>query len=332
MNYGTNGVISEYSGLLSGLNSFNDAKLTSINPPKKIFLSSRNASLAYYAGYSVYADRFLVIQYFNNQSSDIYVINPNNNTIENILTSPTDDRGGVHIECVGNRAYIYYLQTPFFKVLNLDTFVFTSDRVATGGTLSYSGVYSLLTDNLYLANYGSNTVSVINKTSLTLSSTISSTNGAVWALPVDSLNRLYISCYVSNSLQIFNLTTLSLITTITGIASCYSTAYCPTNNHLYVAAYSGNSVVVVNCSNNTITTSISIPSSTPLDVKYNPNNGLIYVTLSDSTFRGVAIINPSTNTVIEYYREVTRPFFLTFCPTNNKMYFTQYDSNNLTQL
>lgn len=332
MNYGTNGIISEYSGLLSGLNSFNDAKLTSINPPKKIFLSSRNASLAYYADYSVYADRFLVIQYFNNQSSDIYVINPNNNTIENIVTSPTDDRGGLHIECVGNMAYIFYNNTNFFKVLNLDTFVFTSARVATGGTVSYSGVYSLLTDNLYISNYGTNTVTAINKTSLTLSSTISSTSGAVFALPVDSLNRLYISCYVSNSLQIFNLTTLSLITTITGIAGCFNTAYCPTNNHLYIAAYSGNSVMAVNCSTNTITTSISIPSSTPIDVKYNPNNGLIYVTLPESTFRGVAIINPSTNTVIAYYREVTQPYFLTFCPTNNKMYFTEYNSNNLTQL
>ena len=332
MNYGTNGIVSEYSGLLSGLSSFNNAKITSSNPPKRVFFNSRNNGFAYMATYSAYADRILLIQYSQNQINDIYIVNPNNNSIENVVTSPTSDLGGLSIECVGNRAYIFYNSTNFFKVLDLDTFTFTSDRIATGGSDSYGGLYSALTNNFYISNYTSNNVTVINKTSLTLSATIPSTTGALYALPVDSLNRLYISCYASSSLQIFDLTTLSLITTVAGISSSYHSVYCPSNNCLYIAAYAGASVHVLDCITNIIATIISIPNSTPLDVKYNPNNGLIYVTLSDSTFRGIAIINPSTNTVIEYYREVTQPYFLLFCSTNNKMYFSQYTGNNLVQL
>jgi DNA-binding beta-propeller fold protein YncE len=332
MNYGTNGIISEYSGMLSGLNSFNNASITSSNPPKKVFFGSRNGGLAYMVEYSSHIDRLLVIQYAWSVQTDIYVVNPNNNTIENVLTSPTNELGGVGIVCVGDKAYISYHNTSFFKVLDLNTLTFTSDRIATGGTNAYVITYSALTDKLYIPNYGSNNLTVFDRATLTLSTTIDSVNGAVWALPIDSLNRLYISAHSSSQLQIYDLTTLSLITTITGIPQAYQLAYCSSNNCLYISAYSGASVHVVNCSTNTIVTTISIPNSTPLDVKYNPNNGLIYVSLSNSTFKGIAIINPSTNTILEYYREVTQPYHFVFCPSNNKMYFTQYNGNNLVQL
>ena len=101
----------------------------------------------------------------------------------------------------------------------------------------------------------------------------------------------------------------------------YGSAYNPANQHLYVAndTSSVGSAVVIDTSSGTIVNSIPLGDS-PVQVLYNPFNGYIYVTVTNS--QRVDVIDPSSKTVIASIPVGIHPAGIAYNPNNHLIYVT----------
>ena len=151
---------------------------------------------------------------------------------------------------------------------------------------------------LYVTNQNSNTVSVINTATNTVTATI-----AVGRQPNHITiigTRAYISVAQDNKIQILDTTTNTLTATITANSPFGSTAS-PDGTSLYVANGSTNTISVINTATNTVSGTIATGTTLPYKVAITPDGTRLFVTSigSWSTPAGaVTVIDTTTNTTI----------------------------------
>lgn len=99
----------------------------------------------------------------------------------------------------------------------------------------------------------------------------------------------------------------------------YGLAYNPTNQYLYAANDTGpvGSVAVIDPSSGTLVKSIAVGDS-PVQVLYNPFNGYMYVT--DTNSQRVDVIDPSTNNVIKSIPVGIHPIGMAYNSNNHNVY------------
>ena len=169
---------------------------------------------------------------------------------------------------------------------------------------------------IYVANSGSNNVSVINSADNSIVATI-----PVGAFPVDVVfnptnGYLYVANHFGGSVTVINGATNTVVTTIVTGGFPNGVEFNPNNGYIYVAV-DGNYITVINGATNTFVT--NIPASYgPNDLTFNPNNGNLYSMPFNQNF--AYIINGATNTQ-------TGSFFVGFAqdgsilnPTNGHLY------------
>lgn len=149
---------------------------------------------------------------------------------------------------------------------------------------------------VYVANYWSNTVSVIDTSSNSLLTnfTVGENPGAVLVSP-DGLRLFVLDGYPSYSLSIFETATNTKLTSIPlGVVQSYAMDITPDSRRMFVSTYGGNSVKVVDLTLNSVVATIPVGNA-PLAVDVTPDGSAVYVANIGSL--SVSVISTATNAV-----------------------------------
>src|SRR3989442_777017 len=205
--------------------------------------------------------------------------------------------------------------TTVLVFLNLTPYSY-ADLVGTiqVGTSSYGIAYG--NGNIYVANFGSNNVSVINATNTVVATIPVGTNPA--GVTYGNGNA-YVANYGSNTVSVID-STNTVVATIPVGSSPYVIAY--GIGKTYVANYGSNTVSVID-STNTVVATIPVGIH-PAGVTY--GNGNAYVTNFDSNT--VSVID-STNTVVATIPVGPYPTWNAFDPDNGYVYITYLNGNSV---
>ena len=181
------------------------------------------------------------------------------------------------------------------------------------GSAPFAVAVNPVTNQIYVANDNSNTVTVINgATNATTTVSAGSAPSAVAANPVT--NQIYVTNAASNTVTVINGATNATTTVSVGTVP-QAVAVNAVTNQIYVANYGSNTVTVIDGATNA-TTTVSVGSG-PFAVAVNPVTNQIYVANLDSNT--VTVINGSTNatTTVSVGSE---PGSVTVNPVTNKIY------------
>jgi YVTN family beta-propeller protein len=225
--------------------------------------------------------------------------------------------------------YIYPAPSPV-ATLVIDQRIMPVDSIPTSIAINPN------TNMIYVANYGSNTTSIINGT----------TNSVVSAIDVgdtpDSIavnpntNMIYLANFGSNTVSVIDGTTNMLATAAEEIDVNVGEdiAVNPNTNMIYVANSDSNTVSIINGTTNSVVSAIDV-GDTPDSIAVNPNTNMIYLAKSDVdpvTSRDengtVSVIDGTTNTlIVRDVRVGGGPADVAVNPDTNMVYTANPESN-----
>jgi len=185
------------------------------------------------------------------------------------------------------------------------------------------------TQHAYITDYGGNTVSVIDLTTNTVSSTITVGTHPYGVSVTPDGSKAYITNYSSNTVSVINTATYTVSATIGVGASPTGVCVSPDGSKVYVT--NGNStaksISVINTATNTVSATISV-GYTVYGIVVSPDGSKLYV--SSGYGNTVSIINALTNTVITTLTVNTNPYGITVSPDGSKVYVAHYNSNTVS--
>jgi YVTN family beta-propeller protein len=224
------------------------------------------------------------------------------------------------------RAYDEGTTTPF----NFNSTPIVNVIAIGTGTRPASIALSPSGNILYVTNYATGVISVVNVQSNTIINSI--TAGS----PVSDIvfNELGTFAYAVNEnegdVNVINVATNSVVNTIGFTATAlYGELFDQPSNILYVTEKNANAIGLINTTTNTIVNTISVGVD-PIQVAINPSNSLIYVTnFNDNT---TSVINTATNSVINTISlgTGTNPWGVTFNPSGTIAYVTDRGTNTIS--
>lgn len=217
-----------------------------------------------------------------------------------------------------------------------NTLVLANDSLFSGyfenssnSILPQSVAFDYLNKLLYVAEYGSGTVSVVN----------ASTNSDLITIPVgfeptsvasvDSGRYIYVANSGSDNISIINVSKEKVVNTINVGHFPFSVYFDPENGLVYVSNVASDNVSVINPSTEEVVGSISVGRS-PVSMTVDLTDGALYVADSLSNF--ISIINTTSETVEGNASTGSGPFSLLFDPTNGYIYVANQFSSNLSVL
>jgi YVTN family beta-propeller protein len=182
------------------------------------------------------------------------------------------------------------------------------------------------TNTIYVAESGSNTVSIIEgKTDNEVGKV--SVKGAPSSLAVNpTTNTIYVASYDSNITSVIDGKTNRVVKNITMDGSSpTSVAVNPTTNTIYVANSLSNTISVIDGTTNSVMPSIDV-GSRPTSVAVNPTTNTIYV--ANSLSNTISVIDGTTTNSEPRSIDVgSRPTSVAVNPTTNTIYVASYDSS-----
>ena len=132
------------------------------------------------------------------------------------------------------------------------------------------------TNQIYVANSGSNTLSVISGATNTILATVSEELAPVSVAVNAATNQIYVANSGSNTVAVLSASTYVLIGTVEVGSHPSSVAVNPTTGVVYVANYGSSSVSVINGATNAVIATLAVGSN-PYSVAFSPVTGDIYV-------------------------------------------------------
>jgi YVTN family beta-propeller protein len=177
----------------------------------------------------------------------------------------------------------------------------------------------------YVANYSSNTVSVINTTN----------NMVVKTIPVSAVNPnyvvvnqagsfVYVVGYGGGNVSVISTSTNAEVATIAVQSQPWGIALAPNGKIAYVANYGSNSVSVINTGTHSVAKTIPVQNS-PQGLAVTPNGTFVYVANQGSG--SVSMISTLTNTVIATISVGGSPDFVAISPDGSTAYVTNSGSD-----
>jgi YVTN family beta-propeller protein len=190
-----------------------------------------------------------------------------------------------------------------------------------------------VTDKVYVANNGSNSVSVISAATNTVVQTINlgAGNGPKGVAVNKLTNRIYVSNSTSGTVSVIDGSSDSLLTTIASVGSSLEDiAVNPLTNKIYVAQFLAAGVVtVINGATNTILTTVPVGSFSN-GVAVNQNTNRVYV--SNLAAGTLSVVNGATDTVISSPAAGTNPNALAVDLALNKIYVSDVSAANAVRV
>lgn len=200
------------------------------------------------------------------------------------------------------------------------------NKVGTGKTPS-ALAYDAQNNNIYVANQGSNSVTVINGSTNRVIDTLNVGRGPT-ALAFDSVNgNMYVANAFSHNLSVINSTTENISDTIPVGTFPDGISVDPLNNMIYVANRNASTVSIINgTSGNDFLTIAS--GKYPSAVAFDPQNRYMYVTNFGSN--STSIINTTSDRIVGSFKVGTGPQGITYDPYNHHLYVANFVSTTLS--
>ena len=195
-----------------------------------------------------------------------------------------------------------------------------------------------VTNEIYVANYTSNNVTVINGVTNTVVATVTDPNAngptAVAVNPVT--NQIYVANYNSNNVTVIDGTTSTVIASVDVGTTPIAVAVNPATTMIYVANYGSNNVSVIAGATNTIVAAVTDPSAQgPTAVGANPVTNTIYVAnygVNSDFSSAVTVINGADNSVTSLSDAyASEPYAVAVNPVTNKIYVPDYNSAQVSE-
>jgi YVTN family beta-propeller protein len=180
------------------------------------------------------------------------------------------------------------LGTNYGSVLSFTTGTSVIKTVAAG-TKPWDVAVNPNTNKIYVANYSSNNVTVIDGATNATTTVPAGTQPKAVAVNADT-NKIYVANYGSSNVTVIDGATNTTTTVPTG-SYPKAVAVNPATNKIYVPTYN-NSVTVIDGATNTTTTTVPAGNG-PSAVAVNPVTNKIYVVNASST--NVTVIDGATN-------------------------------------
>jgi len=146
----------------------------------------------------------------------------------------------------------------------------------------------------YVANAGSNSVSVINPTTNTVVATVTVGHNPVHVAVTPNGANAYVSNAGANTVSVINTATNSVVATVQVGFNPVHAAVTPNGSSVYVTNVRSNSVSVISTATNAVLATVSVGAN-PVHVAITPDGGHAYVTNAGSN--NVSVIDTATNTV-----------------------------------
>src|SRR6267143_1580906 len=200
--------------------------------------------------------------------------------------------------------------------------------------------FDLANKNVYVANYESNTVSVIDGRSNRITHTIPVGVNPNQVAHDPANQEIYVSDSGSTTVSAISSTDNKVVATIatdpvtpsSGEYGPFWLAFNPTNNEMYVTNYNfpspSDTVVAINGTTNTVAATISVGQN-PIRLAYDPSNGCIYA--ADYSSDRISVISPS-NTVVATISVPGNPDFVGYDSENGEIYVASNNSNQVTAI
>ncbi len=149
--------------------------------------------------------------------------------------------------------------------------------------------------NAYITNAGSNTVSVLDTSSNSVTATIAVGPNPVSVAVSPSRSMAYVTNAGSNTVSVIDTGSLTVVKNVTVGGNPVSLAITPDGSQIYVANARSNSVSVINTATNTVTATIPV-GFVPLKVAVTPDGASVYV--ANSGAKSLSVIGTASNTVV----------------------------------
>ncbi|WP_234542111.1 IPT/TIG domain-containing protein [Streptomyces shenzhenensis] len=181
--------------------------------------------------------------------------------------------------------------------------------------------------NVYVANFGANTVSVIDSTTNTVIG--SPIPVGVWPRGVAIANgRAYVANSNSDTVSVIDTATNSLVGSPIPLAGSPFGVAAAQNGHVFVTQQNLNTVSVIDSTTNTVIGSPIPVGSVPRGAAVAPN-GRVYVTNSSLSANSVSVIDSTTNMVIATIPVGSGPADLAAAP-NGRVYVANFAANSVS--
>ncbi|MCH7966037.1 MAG: YncE family protein [Thaumarchaeota archaeon] len=188
----------------------------------------------------------------------------------------------------------------------------------------------IILNNLYVPNYESGTISVIDSENMIVIDTISinNKNSNPTQIVVDSNRHLvFVSDKISGILTIVDGINGEIIDSMSIGDSLWDLDINDKNGKLYVSDLLKNEIIIVDTKNLEIIKSIPV-SSSPWSVIVNQKTGMVYVASGIS--ETIHVIDGDTDNLLYEINSGVKSWGLSINEKNNTLYVTSWDSNSIT--
>jgi len=180
---------------------------------------------------------------------------------------------------------------------------------------------------VYVANYSSNTVSVINITNNQVVKTIAvGTNP--FAVAVDQAGKFaYVTNYDSSSVSVISTSTNAVLATIAVGSKPDGIVLAQSGKTAYVANQASNSVSIINTGTRKVTATVTV-QSVPEGLAILSNGTFVYAANFGSN--SVSVISTLTNSVVANISVGTGPIAIATSPDGSTAFVTNYNSSTVS--
>ena len=206
-----------------------------------------------------------------------------------------------------------------------DSKVLTTISVGTQpqGVTVLTGAYN----RVYVANYASSNISVIEAATNQVVGTIASNGTNPRGIAANSNNgKVYFTNVTSNNVGVIDATNNTVVATIPVGTQPNSIAVNESKRRAYVANSGSNDVSIIDLAASSVITTTAVGAS-PQWVATNGSTGYTFVTLSNNQ---VAVIDGTTNAVTRTIQVGAGPYGVAVDPYNNRIYVANRDGNSLS--
>ncbi len=211
-------------------------------------------------------------------------------------------------------------KSGFIKVITPNGTSFSPVIFSAGS--NYKGNYG------YIANYGNNTVSVINLDKDSVISTFNAGSGAKYTAISPDGSTAYISNYYGQSISVINTSNNIVKTTISIGVYADGLAVTPDGKKVFVTNSNNNTVTIIDVVKNLVVKTFSINS--PTGICFSSKNNVAYITnYNNST---ISVVDITTNAILKTINVGSQPFSVSISPDGNLIYVVNSGGNSISAI
>ncbi|MBU6159395.1 MAG: beta-propeller fold lactonase family protein [Bacteroidetes bacterium] len=179
----------------------------------------------------------------------------------------------------------------------------------------------------YIANYGSDNISVINTASNSVISIVPVGVDPFGVAASPDGTKVYVVNSGSNNVSVINTATNAVAATVAVGSAPYGVTVSPDGSKVYVTNHTSNTISVINAVTNTVTASVTVGTG-PYCAVVSPDGLKLYVVNFGSN--NVSVINTATNTVTATVAVGSSPMSICVSPDGARVYVTNDYSNSVS--